>query len=199
MSTPSLNLSKIEPIFEGVEPDNSIGETNPRWTAVENYVVPHLQPSSRPYHVALEHAVQNSRARGLKDIAVAASQGKFLAVQCQLLGAKHILEVGTLGAYSAIWMASAGPDVHVTTIEIDGAIAAIARENIKFAGFEDRIQVIVGDALDLLPKLMKKFSKVKESDGIYRSSMQINRVLCRTSTSRSKGRLAKGRLLKHAS
>lgn len=130
-----------------------INEQNPRWTAVDAFAIPHLYPSSRPHHAALEHALQNSLDHGLEDISVAPSQGKFLAVQCQVLNAKHILEVGTLGAYSSIWMASISPDVKVTSIEIDEKIAQIARENIAFAKLEGQIELIVGAALDVLPKL----------------------------------------------
>ena len=94
-------------------------------------------------------------ARGLEDISVAPSQGKFLSIQCQIMNAKHVLEIGTLGAYSTIWMASASEDVRVVTIEIDAEIAKIARENIRFAGMEGRIEVVVGAALDVLPRLAR--------------------------------------------
>ena len=128
-------------------------EQDPRWTACDEFQFPHLNPSSRPEVKATDHAFKNSTAHGLEDISVAPSQGKFLSVQCQIMNAKHVLEVGTLGGYSTIWMASSSPDVKVVTIEIDAKIAAIARENIRFAGMEDRIEVIVGGALDVLAKL----------------------------------------------
>ena len=130
-----------------------ITEQDPRWTAVDNFQFPHLYPASRPYHSALEHALKNSLDKGLEDISVAPSQGKFLSVQCQIIGAKRVLEVGTLGAYSTIWMASASPDIRITSIEIDAHVAEIARENIAFAGLEDRIEVIVGAAREVLPQL----------------------------------------------
>ncbi|KAL9124708.1 MAG: hypothetical protein Q9217_005992, partial [Psora testacea] len=134
-------------------------EQDPRWTAVDDFQFPHLNPPSRPYHEAIEHAATNSMAKGLRDIAVSRSQGKFLSVQCQLIGAKNVLEVGTLGAYSTIWMASSNLDVKVVTIEINPEIAEIAKENIKYAGLEDRIEVIVGAAGDVLPNL---FSEVQQ-------------------------------------
>ena len=139
----------------GVDPNPYAVETTPRWTAVETYSFTQLQPSSKPYYAALEHALSNSLANGLEDISVAPSQGKFLQIQCQLVGAKHILEIGTLGAYSTIWMASASPDTKVTSIEIDEGVAEIARENIRFAGMQDRIEVLVGSALDVLPELCR--------------------------------------------
>lgn len=134
---------------------------NPRWTAVDEFQVPHLHPPSRPYHDVIKHAYTNSIEKGLKDISVDRSQGKFLSIQCQILNAKHVLEVGTLGAYSTIWMASSSPDVKVTTIEIDPETAEIARENIRFAKLEDRVEVIVGAALDVLPRLAAEIEQNK--------------------------------------
>ena len=136
-------------------------EQDPRWTACDEFQFPRLNPSSRPYHDAIEHAFTNSIAKGLEDISVAPSQGKFLSVQCQILGAKNVLEVGTLGAYSTIWMASSNPDVKVVTLEIDPQIAEIARENIRYAGLEDRIELIDGAAADVLPKLVDEVAQGK--------------------------------------
>ncbi|MCJ1245587.1 hypothetical protein MMC30_002791 [Trapelia coarctata] len=138
-----------------------IVEQDPRWTAVDNFQFPHIYPASRPYHSALEYALKNSLDKGLEDISVAPSQGKFLAVQCQIIGAKRVLEVGTLGAYSTIWMASTGPDVKVTSIEIDPQIAEVARENIAFAGLSDRIEVILGAARDVLPQITAEIEQGK--------------------------------------
>ena len=128
-------------------------EQDPRWTACDEFQFPHLNPPSRPYHRSIQHAFDNSMAKGLEDISVAPSQGKFLSVQCQILGAKNVLEVGTLGAYSTIWMASSSPDVRVVTLEIDPHVAEIARENVRHAGLEDRVEIVVGAAADLLPQL----------------------------------------------
>jgi predicted O-methyltransferase YrrM len=169
-SSPVSNFIRISPVmssagasgtvgvttnpYEGIDPDIDVSESDPRWTAVDEYAVSHLHPSSKPYYAALEHALQNSRDKGLPDIAVSPLQGKYLAVQCQLLGSKHILEVGSLGAYSTIWLASASPDGKVVSIEIDEGRAAVARENIEFAGLGDRVEVIVAAALDVLPRLM---------------------------------------------
>ena len=113
-------------------------EHDPRWTAVDAYQFPLLFPESRHYHAALVRAQSNSMAHGLRDISVSPSQGKYLAVQCQLIDAKYVLEIGTLGAYSTIWMASADANIKVTTIEIDPRTAEIARENIRFAGLEGK-------------------------------------------------------------
>lgn len=137
----------------GVDTNPLVTETTPRWTAVDDFACPKLFPKTRQYHAAIEQARSNSLEKGLKDISVAPSQGKFLQVQCQLIRAKHILEVGTLGAYSTIWMATASPETRVISLEIDSKTAAIARENIAYAGLSDRIEVREGAALDLLPKI----------------------------------------------
>lgn len=83
-------------------------------------------------------------------------QGKFLAVQCRMVNAKNVLEIGTLGGYSSIWFASAGPDVHVTSVEVDPRHREVAMENIAFAGLSDRIEVLLGAGLDVLPKLARE-------------------------------------------
>lgn len=137
----------------GVDLNAMVTETTPRWTAVDEFARPKLFPPTRQYHAAIEHALTNSLKKGLQDISVAPSQGKFLHVQCQLIRAKHILEVGTLGAYSTIWMATATPDTRVISLEIDPKAAAIARENIAYAGLSDRVEIREGAALDLLPKI----------------------------------------------
>ena len=90
-----------------------IVEQDPRWTSVDAFQFPHLFPPTRPHHDAITHAFTNSIAKGLEDISVAPSQGKLLSIQCQIMGAKQVLEIGTLGAYSTIWMASASPDTKV--------------------------------------------------------------------------------------
>jgi predicted O-methyltransferase YrrM len=130
-------------------------ERDPRATAVDAYTSTHLLPPTKPFNQALEYARRNSIKRGLPDIACYPMQGKFLAVQCRIANAKNVLEVGTLGGYSSIWFASAGPDVHVTSVEVDPKHREVAMENIAFAGLSDRIEVILGAGLDVLPKLAR--------------------------------------------
>lgn len=133
-------------------------ETNPRWTAVDHYSFSHLHPpsSTSPTNRVLDAAVANSEKHGLPNIAVSPCQGKFLMLHAQLLRAQNVLEVGTLGGYSTIWLASASPDIRVTTVEVDERHAAIARENLAAAGVADRVEVIVGSGMDVLPKLVKE-------------------------------------------
>lgn len=100
---------------------------------------------------ALEACLSRSREAGLPDIAVSAAQGKFLAMFAMAAGAKRILEIGTLGGYSAIWLArGAGPDGRVVTLELDAHYAEVARANIAGAGLANRVDVIVGPALGTL-------------------------------------------------
>jgi predicted O-methyltransferase YrrM len=95
----------------------------------------------------LDHALSNSAANGLPAITVSALQGQYLAIQCQLINAKSVLEIGTLGGYSTIWFASTG--AKVTSIEINPKHRDVALENTK--GLD--VEIILGAALDVLPKL----------------------------------------------
>ncbi|BDD58900.1 hypothetical protein MPDQ_007534 [Monascus purpureus] len=108
------------------------------------------------YDRVLQRIRTNSHAKGLADISVSPSQGKFLALQARLARAKNILEVGTLGAYSTVWFTTASPDTRVTSIEIDENTLSVARENISFAdeSVSSRISLNLGNALDVLPRLL---------------------------------------------
>jgi predicted O-methyltransferase YrrM len=101
---------------------------------------------------ALSAALEASDAAGLPKIAVSAQQGKFLSLLATAVGARRILEIGTLGGFSTIWLArGAGPDGRVTTLEYEPKHAEVARANIDRAGVGDRVEVIVGAALETLP------------------------------------------------
>ena len=101
---------------------------------------------------ALSAALEDSDAAGLPTIAVSAQQGKFLSLLASAVGARRILEIGTLGGFSTIWLArGAGPDGRVTTLEYEPKHAEVARANIDRAGVGDRVEVIVGAALETLP------------------------------------------------
>ena len=128
-------------------------ETDPRWTAIDEYTTSHLHPPSRPNHAAITHAVKNSAAKGLADIAAPSNIGKFLALQCQMLHAKHAIEFGTLGGCTAIWLTTMNPNLKVTTLEYEAPTAKVARENIAHAGVSDRVDLILGPAVDALPRL----------------------------------------------
>ena len=119
-----------------------------QWTHVDHYLTDLLLPPDP----ALEAALDASRAAGLPAIAVAPNQGKLLHLLASAIGARHILEIGTLGGYSAIWLARALPvGGRLITLESDAAHAAVARANLERAGVASMVEVRVGAALDLLP------------------------------------------------
>ncbi|RYF94435.1 MAG: O-methyltransferase [Caulobacteraceae bacterium] len=124
--------------------------TQPLWTAVDGY----FNDSLGANDATLDHALAKSRAEGLPAIAVAANQGKLLNLLARSIGAKAILEVGTLGGYSTIWLARAlGEGGRLVTLEIDPHHAAVARANLAFAGLDGVAEVRQGPALELLPGL----------------------------------------------
>src|SRR4051812_10858608 len=105
--------------------------TDSLWADVDRYATDLLV---KPVD-ALDAAIESSSASGLPPISVTAPLGKFLKLLAQSIGARRILEVGTLGGYSAIWLAQAvAPAGQVVTLEVDGKHASLARENIARAG-----------------------------------------------------------------
>ena len=107
---------------------------------------------------ALEAALEASRAAGLPDISVSPAQGRWLQVLARAQGARRILEIGTLGGFSAICLARAlPPDGRLITLEVDPSYAAVARANIARAGLTDVASVVVGPALETLPTLTGPF------------------------------------------
>jgi predicted O-methyltransferase YrrM len=120
------------------------------WTAVDDYITGFLVPADP----ALDGAQEASRAAGLPPISVSAAQGKFLHLLARIQGARRILEVGTLGGYSTIWLARAlPPGGRVVTLEFDPKHADVARANIARAGLADAVEMRVGRAIDTLPTL----------------------------------------------
>jgi predicted O-methyltransferase YrrM len=128
-------------------------EHDPRWAAVDTYTLSHLHPPTRENSSALTSALSNSLSQGLPDISTYPALGKFLALQCAIGRVTHALELGTLGAYTSIWIATTNPSIRITTLEISPVHAKIARENLEAAGVSDRVDIIVGPALESLPKL----------------------------------------------
>ncbi len=103
---------------------------------------------------ALSAALEASNAAGLPAIAVSAQQGKFLCLLAGAMQARRILEIGTLGGFSTIWLArGAGLQGRVVTLEYEPRHAEVAQANLHRAGVADRVEVIVGAALDTLPML----------------------------------------------
>ena len=100
----------------------------------------------------LAEALEASTAAGLPPIAVSAQQGKFLCLLAGAIAARRILEFGTLGGFSTIWLArGAGPEGRVVTLEYEPKHAEVARANLQRAGVGERVEIIVGAALDTLP------------------------------------------------
>jgi predicted O-methyltransferase YrrM len=111
-----------------------------------------------PEDDALAAARTASRDAGLPDIAISAAEGKFLHVLARTVKAQRILEIGTLGGYSTIWLARAlAPGGELITIEVDAHHAEVARTNIARANLADTVEVRVGPALDVLPTLHGPF------------------------------------------
>lgn len=123
------------------------------WSAVDAYLCDRLVAPDP----ALESTLRTSEAAGLPQIQVTPNQGKLLQLIAQLQGARKILEIGTLGGYSSIWLARALPaDGRMVTLEADERHARIARENIARAGLAHRVEVRLGKASDTLPLLAKE-------------------------------------------
>ena len=118
------------------------------WSAVDDYIVEHLLSSD----ASLDAAVAASDAAGLPAIAITPNQGKMLELLARIHNAQSILELGTLGGYSTIWLARALPEGgRLVTLERESRYAEIAIANITNAGLADMVQVRVGPALETLP------------------------------------------------
>ncbi len=122
-----------------------------QWAAVDRYISD-LFVGQDP---ALDAALADSAAAGLPDIQVSAPAGKLLHLLARAVGARSVLEVGTLGGYSTIWLARAiAPGGRLITLEVNATHAAVARANIARAGVADIVDVRLGRALDSLPQLV---------------------------------------------
>jgi len=121
-----------------------------QWATVDDYIVNLFHPADP----ALEATLADSAAAGLPEIAVSPVYGKLLTLLAQAVGARRILEIGTLGGYSTICLARAlPPDGRLITLEFNPLHADIARANIDRAGLADRVEIIVGRASDSLAVL----------------------------------------------
>ncbi len=124
--------------------------TEQLWTKVDSYFADMLAPSD----AALDAALEASAAAGLPTINVAPNQGKLLQLLARIQGARNILEIGTLGGYSTIWLARAlPPDGRLITLEADPKHAEVARSNFLRAGLADKIELRLGRAQNTLPQL----------------------------------------------
>ncbi|MDC2864603.1 O-methyltransferase [Bacillus sp. BP-3] len=121
-----------------------------KWIEVDAYITKQLLPSDE----ILENVLEENSKAGLPAIDVAPNQAKFLHLLALIKGAKRILEIGTLGGYSTIWLARALPaDGRLITLELEGHHAEIAKSNVASAGLSDLVEVRIGPALESLAKL----------------------------------------------
>ena len=124
-----------------------------QWTAVDRYFTDLLLPTD----AALDAALKASTEAGLPSINVSPNQGKFLHLLARVQGARAILEIGTFGGYSTIWLARAlSDDGRMITLEADPKHATVARANIARAGLDKVVELRLGPALDTLPKLAQE-------------------------------------------
>ena len=129
---------------------SDFADSQERWTAVEDYLVAALGASDP----VLDAALAACHEAGLPPISVSPNQGKFLMLMARAIGARSILEVGTLGGSSTIWLARGlAPGGRVTTLEIDAKHAEVAEANFVRAGMAEAIELRRGPALDVLPRL----------------------------------------------
>jgi predicted O-methyltransferase YrrM len=121
------------------------------WTSVDEYFERRLSLSD----VVLDAALDDSNAAGLPAINVTPAQGRLLALLIRVMGARRVLEIGTLGGYSTIWMARELPDDGMlVTLEISASNASVAQRNIERAGLAGRTTILVAPASESLNRLM---------------------------------------------
>ena len=143
--------------------------TAENWRAADDYLNETLVGDDP----ALEAALTAQRASGMPDIEVAPVSGKLLNLLVRISGARRVLEIGTLGGYSTIWMARAvGESGRVVTIEAEADNAAVARASIDAAGVGERVEIRIGRGADVLPTLVGGFDLIfidadKESNTLY--------------------------------
>jgi predicted O-methyltransferase YrrM len=121
------------------------------WADVDDFFTQHLLPADD----ALSAAMESSIAEGLPPISVTPPQGKLLHLLARITGARRILEIGTLGAYSTIWLARALPSGgRVVTLEIDQHHADVARRNLARAGLSEKVEIRLGRASETLDEMV---------------------------------------------
>lgn len=167
--TPRSDTPHHDTTTPGATSGTAAVPTPDAWAAVDRY----LAETLLGHDEALDQALRDQDAAGLPSIEVAPVNAKFLHLLVRIAGARRVLEIGTLGGYSTIWLARALPEGgRVTTIEAEPVNAGIARTSIARAGVADRVEVVEGRAADVLSTLTGPFDLVfidadKESNTIY--------------------------------
>ena len=136
-----------------VQPGLPDVDSEAAWTAVEDYLTVTLVGEDQSQVAAREGAAQE----GLPAIEVSATQGKLLMLLARLRGARKVLEIGTLGGYSTLWLARGLPDGgEVVSCEYEPRHAEVAQRNLEAAGVADKVSIRVGAALETLPLLAEE-------------------------------------------
>ena len=156
-----------------------------KWTSVDQYLVGLLSPSDR----ALEATLDRSAAADLPPISVAPNQGKMLELLARMQQSRRILEIGTLGGYSTIWLARALPsDGNLITLELESLHAEVARQNIDDAGLGPVVEIRVGPAAESLQDLIDEHSEpfdfifIDADKGGYPKYLELSLQLSRPGT-----------------
>lgn len=137
-------------------------QENQVWSEVDHYLINSLQPRNDK----MEKLLQNNRENNLPEIDVSPTQGKFLWILAKIMGAKKILEIGTLGGYSTTWLAMALPeDGKIITLENNSSHIKVAEENFETTGVHQKITIMEDNALTSLSKLQK--DNIKDFDLIF--------------------------------
>ena len=124
--------------------------SQPSWSDVDQFIAGRLLPADP----VLDAILSANAAAGLPAIDVSPTQGKLLHLIARMIAARHILEIGTLGGYSTVWLARALPaNGTIVTLEASPRHAEVARANIARAGLADRVDLRIGPALDTLPAI----------------------------------------------
>jgi predicted O-methyltransferase YrrM len=125
---------------------------DPIFGAVDEYINNLLAKEDE----ALKESIRSLERENIPQISVSANQGKFLQVMAKLVGARRILELGTLGGYSTIWMARALPSGgKIISLELDPKHARVAKDNISRAGVAEKVEIRIGKGIDLLNKMLE--------------------------------------------
>ena len=128
-------------------------KADPRWSDVDDYIVERLIGED----AVLDECLAANAEAGLPPIDVSAAQGRMLELLVRATRARNLLEIGTLGGYSAIWLARGLPDGgKLTTLELEPAYAATARKNIENAGQGEKVEILIGEAVQSLQALQQK-------------------------------------------
>ena len=157
---------------------------NELWTAVDQYTTDRLLPPDP----ALDAALKAREAAGLPSISVSPSQGKMLMLLAQLARASRILEVGTLGGYSSIWLARAlKPGGRLITLEANPKHAEVASANIANAGFASAVEVRLGDGHAGIEKLAAEMGAVEPQVLAHQLALLIDGAIVAAMVSRDPG------------